>query len=919
MPLTRYTATPQTLLFTSLEILTALAWLAAYGTLLSSSVTAPLLWAVALLIPVSRLFLLVKQQEANWIPVSYVASALAMSALAWYSLLTPGLSPPLMALPIYALWGLGFIAAFMGLKPTTLRWLYTLLTTGSAYALLWKTPPFPTAQGLLFLMPAITVALLFVRQQQDVIRSLKYKENNHRRRLTRLSTEALSYSKTARHLRASQKQLERAVQARTSSLEQLNQELTRSTERLSLALKANELILWDWNIQDNRTTYVKESHEAQHSLDGSFIEHLAKRISEEDYLAFSQQLQAHMSGETTQFKVVYAITSTPENEPQWFRDEGQVVERHPNTGKPLRMLGLRKNITAEMREQERQRFAAAVFNAASEGVVVFNADFYILTVNERFTTMTGYDYEELLNQPLRTFSPQQFSGEPYQSIKETLNKHGHWEGELIEQRKDGETYPMWVQISTLYDDMLKRTYYVALCSDRTEEKRVEERVRFLSHFDRLTGLANRSLFLERLNRAITLARLTREQVALIAIDLDRFKPINDTMGPQVGDALLQQVTQRLLENGIHRHHLARVGGDEFTVLIENSCSRSEVQGVCTTILQALRAPFFIENHELLIGASIGVASFPTMANDAHSLIYKANLAMEQAKHLGGNNAFFYHEGLRHRTKDQLSLEAQLHKAIKNNELMLYFQPQWSLKENRIVGVESLVRWHHPELGLQSPAQFISIAEEAGLIEAIGEWVLNAACKELKVWESQGLDNLCIAVNLSAYQLRRGDLPRLVRNTLKKHEVPAHKLDLELTESLIMENLDDNIAQLQQLRELGVNLSLDDFGTGYSSLSYLKRFPINNLKIDRSFITDITQSAQDCAITQAIIHMAHNLDLTVVAEGVESQRQLEVLADMGCDTIQGYYISRPLPEAEIKALLLQQKNAVAPIQAQRLPH
>src|SRR5699024_4999089 len=349
----------------------------------------------------------------------------------------------------------------------------------------------------------------------------------------------------------------------------------------------------------------------------------------------------------------------------------------------------------------------------------------------------------------------------YASIRHALDDENRWEGELTERRKDGDIYPMWVQITALYDEVLKRTHYVALCSDRTEEKRVEERVRFLSHFDRLTGLANRSLFHDRLHRAITLARLNRDQVALIAIDLDRFKPINDTMGPQVGDSLLQQVAKRLLDCGIHQHHLARVGGDEFTVLIDTESNRGELQQLCTSILQALRAPFFIDGHELLMGASVGVATFPTMAKDAHSLIYKASLAVEQAKHLGGNNAFFYHEGLRERTNAPLSLEGRLHKAISNNELLLYYQPKVNLKENRITGVEALVRWHHTELGLQSPAQFIGIAEEVGLIEAIGEWVLNTACAEIKAWHSQGLKDLSVAVNLSAFQLRRGDLPDLI--------------------------------------------------------------------------------------------------------------------------------------------------------------
>src|SRR5699024_3536879 len=388
------------------------------------------------------------------------------------------------------------------------------------------------------------------------------------------------------------------VQVRTHSLEQLNQALTLSTERLTLALKASDLTLWDWNIAANTMTYVEQLNNPTHTQEGGLVEQLAPYLSDEDKHDISRKLEAHLNGSTPQFKAVYAVASATE-EPQWFRDEGQVVERHPLTNNAVRMLGLRKNITAEMMSQERQRFAAAVFDAASEGVVVFDSEYRILTVNERFTIMTGYSFDELLNLPLSALGDQEANAGLYASIRHALDDENRWEGELTERRKDGDIYPMWVQITALYDEVLKRTHYVALCSDRTEEKRVEERVRFLSHFDRLTGLANRSLFHDRLHRAITLARLNRDQVALIAIDLDRFKPINDTMGPQVGDSLLQQVAKRLLDCGIHQHHLARVGGDEFTVLIDTESNRGELQQLCTTILQALRAPFFIDGHELL--------------------------------------------------------------------------------------------------------------------------------------------------------------------------------------------------------------------------------------------------------------------------------------------------------------------------------
>lgn len=917
MPSARHSLPYTWLLFTLLEIAAALFLLASYRFLPAPPHTLIALWAGSFCVPLVRLFALVKGASPRLQQLSLLLSALLFVTTLSY-MFTLSTFPALhYSWLIYSALALSYGATLLGLTPSALRWFYALILFATGYVILWQTHALPYTYMLIYALPSALLVLLLWRQQHDHVQVLKSKISTHRSRVSRLVNEARSHTQTTQNLRASQRQLERAVQVRTHSLEQLNRELTLSSERLTLALKASNITLWDWDITANTITFIEQLNNTQNTAQGGLSEQLSPLLSDNDKQDITRQLEAHLNGKTPKFRVVYTIPS-PDHGPQWILDEGQVVERHSVTKEATRMLGMRKNITTEMVTQERQRFAAAVFEAASEGVVVFDTDYRILTVNERFSTITGYSPEELINQPLRLFSNVEENSGLYQSIRDALDDENHWEGELTEKRKDGDLYPVWVQITALYDEVLKRTHYVALCSDRTEEKRVEERVRFLSHYDRLTGLANRSLFQDRLHRAITLARLNRDQVALIAIDLDRFKPINDTMGPEVGDILLQQVTKRLLASGIHQHHLARMGGDEFTVLIENNSNRSELQQLCTNILQTIRAPFLIDGHELLIGASIGVATFPAMAKDAHSLIYKASLAVEQAKHLGGNNAFFYHEGLRERTKDQISLEAQLHKAISNNELLLYYQPKWNLKENCITGVEALVRWHHPTLGLQSPAQFISIAEEVGLIEAIGEWVLNTACAEVKAWHLQGLEKLSVAVNLSAFQLRRGDLPNLISTALATHKLPADKLDLELTESLIMENLDDNIAQLQQIRQQGVSLSLDDFGTGYSSLSYLKRFPINTLKIDRSFITDIEHSAQDCAIAQAIIDMAHNLDMGVVAEGVETQRQLEILMDMGCDMIQGYYISRPLPEAEIRALLLQQKNAVAPIKNQHLP-
>lgn len=551
-----------------------------------------------------------------------------------------------------------------------------------------------------------------------------------------------------------------------------------------------------------------------------------------------------------------------------------------------------------------------MFENASEGIFIFDRNFHFLTVNDCFTRITGYHEREVLGQSIAEIGNLPENEQVYRDIVKALNNEGFWEGELMERRKTGEVYPEWLQISAVYDESGRLTHYVGMFSDLTARKEAEERVQFLSNFDRLTGFANRNQFRERLHKSLTLARLNRERTALVFIDLDRFRPINDSLGHEVGDRLLKLAAERLRGCGFAEENLARVGGDEFTLVVENYTRRTDLEHICQKLINAMRRPFHFDQHELLLGASLGVSVFPDTAKDVQTLINQADLAMHQAKRAGGNNYQFYSSDMRVASVEQLALETSLRKAIFKNEFVVHYQPKMDLASDRITSVEALVRWQHPTMGLLPPKDFIPLAEETGLISAIGELVLERSCRQATQWHKQGFTDVCVSVNLSAHQFRKGNVLEIVDRVLQATELPAHLLELELTESLIMEDLDKNIALLQSLRKRGVELSLDDFGTGYSSLSYLKRFPINTLKIDRSFITELDQSPDDAAITRAIIDMAHSLNLRVVAEGVETASHLDILRSMGCDSIQGYLISKPVPEAELLKLLKAQQQARA---------
>ncbi|VVN22130.1 hypothetical protein PS634_04372 [Pseudomonas fluorescens] len=550
------------------------------------------------------------------------------------------------------------------------------------------------------------------------------------------------------------------------------------------------------------------------------------------------------------------------------------------------------------------RLAATVFDAASEGIVIFDPDYCILTVNQAFSRVSGYQPEDVIGRRVTDIASSRDARRHFQAIHQSLEQTGRWQGELVEARKNGELYPQWLQLNVVLDKAGKLSHIVGFFSDLSSRRAAEERMRYLAHFDELTGLANRSLFNERLREARERVRSGGRSLALLHINLDRFKLLNESLGHEIADQLLRHVARRLSSAMPEADTIARLSGDEFAVLFDGYSNLSSLARVTNRLLGKLRVPLSVAGHELVISASVGISLLSDSAREGSALVSQANMAMQHAKHLGGNNFQFFTQSLQASTLERLQLEIQLRRAVDEQQLQVFYQPKLCLRTGRLDSAEALVRWHHPQRGMVAPGEFIGLAEETGLISAIGEFVLRKACWQAREWQRQGMAPIRVSVNLSVHQLRQGKLVSLVRQVLEETGLSPQWLELELTESQLLDSVEHIIATFQQLRDLGVKLAIDDFGTGYSSLSYLRRFPVDYVKIDRAFISGLGDGTEDAAIIQAIISMAHSLGLKVVAEGVENQAQLEFLKNHGCDEAQGYLISRPIEAAAMAEILLQ---------------
>jgi len=561
---------------------------------------------------------------------------------------------------------------------------------------------------------------------------------------------------------------------------------------------------------------------------------------------------------------------------------------------------------ALQRREARQRLAATVVDNTMEGVVVTDAHSRILSVNAAFTRLLGYTEDELLGKTPRVFKSGRHDQAFYEAMWAALLDTGHWQGEIWNRRKNGEIFPEHMSLSAVRDPAGEITHYVCMFTDISEEKAQQRRLEFLAHNDALTGLSNRSWFGHQLEQAVQEARASGEFIAVLLLNLDRFKDVNDSYGHTIGDEVLKHIARQVQSALRPGDVLGRMAGDELAVVARHLRHADGAAAMARHLIRAVAEPWRSpDGLEVVAGVSVGICMFPDHAHTTELLLQGAHAAVYGAKARGRGAWCFFHEAMTQAARERLELESRLRLALMQGHLQMYYQPQVDIATGRILGAEALVRWNDPQEGLISPARFIPVAETSGVIGPLGEWVLREVCSQGQEWRDAGLPELMLAVNVSPRQFHLTDLAGCASGALADSGFPARLLELEITETALAERTEEARQVLVRLRELGLRIAVDDFGTGYSSLAQLKRFPIDVLKIDQGFIRDIPQSEDDMAISAAIIAMGHSMGLSVLAEGVETEGQLAFLRERGCDTYQGYLCSRPLPAEGFAALLRAQ--------------
>ncbi|MFK5892336.1 MAG: EAL domain-containing protein [Pseudomonadota bacterium] len=563
---------------------------------------------------------------------------------------------------------------------------------------------------------------------------------------------------------------------------------------------------------------------------------------------------------------------------------------------------LQHEINERIKAEEQLRLSSTVFKHSSEAILITDAKSRVIDCNQAYTEITGYSLQEIKGHNPNMASSGHHDKAFYQTMWQSINQDGCWTGEIWDRRKNGEIYPKRLSINAVFNNENNVSHYIGVFSDITHIKETEKKLENLAFRDALTGLPNRQLFHDRLSHELNHAHRQNNKVALLFIDLDQFKRVNDTLGHHVGDELLQEVAKRLQSCVRENDTVARLGGDEFTIILADLSSSNTAADTAQKVISTISKAIILHNHELFVGASIGISLYPDDSDKEDILIRNADAAMYHAKDKGRGNFQFFSEDINQRNQQRSQLESSLRRAIKNEEFELYYQPQIDIMTEEIVGSEALIRWNDPYKGLISPLDFIPIAEENGMILEIGTWVFKQACKHLRHCIDLGHKPIRVAINLSAVQFKDDGLIEMIKMAIKQENLSTEWIELEITESAIMENADNAIIILKQLSTLGIRISIDDFGTGYSSLAYLKKFPIDKLKIDREFIKDLPNNNDDVVLTTTMIKLSNSLGIEVLAEGAETKEQIEFLRKQGCHYVQGYYYSKPLTEDDFIAYI-----------------
>lgn len=682
--------------------------------------------------------------------------------------------------------------------------------------------------------------------------------------------------------------------------------LKESSQRLNEAQRIAQVGSWELDLTSNALSWSDEIFrlfEIDPEKFGASYDAFLNAIHPDDRdrvnQAYANSLDKH-----SPYEITHRLRM-PDGRIKWVNERCETY--YDAQGKAIRSSGTVQDITERKQAEESLRLYANVFEHSGEAILITDSDQHILAVNPAFTRLTGYTIDDIRGANPNVLASGQTPPETYQAMWADLGKTGYWQGEIVDRRKDGTFYPKWITISKVRDAEGQTTHYVASFTDITERKQAEEQISQLAYHDVLTGLLNRFSLNSQMEQALAMARREHRALALIFLDMDRFKTINDTLGHAVGDELLVIVANRLRESVRESDIVARLGGDEFVVVLSEVEDATAAARLADKLLQVLAQPYRIGENELHSAASIGVAFYPNDGEDSETLMKNADTAMYHAKSQGRNNIQFFTAEMNLAAVKRLKLDHDLRVAVETRQFELHYQPQLDSRNGRVVGVEALVRWRHPQDGLVSPVEFIPVAEETGMILPLGAWVLDEACRQLRVWRDAGIQDVAMAVNLSAHQLNAPALHEQIAQALEKHGLTGADLELEITESVAMHDPATSITQLKALRSLGVRLSIDDFGTGYSSLSYLKLLPIHTLKLDQSFVHDIESDSNDVAICTATIALAHNLGLSVVAEGVETEAQRLLLTSHHCDFMQGYLFSKPLL-ADAALTFIKERNS-----------
>lgn len=702
--------------------------------------------------------------------------------------------------------------------------------------------------------------------------------------------------------------LEQKIKQRTADIESINAKLERSHQNLELAHETAGIASWDWDIENQKIETINYPQIFGYNIKNveHYISHLHDFIHAEDLEHVKEIMREHLRGNEDRYEATFRVYH-PTERWIWVHDLGRITQRDPETNRALRMVGICRNIQNEKKVEESLKLSASVFKKAAQGIFVLDDKLNYIDVNPFYLKLIESDEDQIIGR--HVFDILKSSNVDAQRLNLTILRQlmstGEFEGEVVEVLRSGREIPLWMHINGIRDSHNKITQYIGIVTDLTERKASEKRLSYLETYDTLTDLPNRTYFNNLIHSYLTESPRLLQRFAVIRINLDRFRYHNEYLTHQGGDELLKKVADRLRRNNTDAVVIARLNRDDFAMILEVKENVDEINDSAKKILESFEAPFHVQNKELMLNISIGAAIYPDHGRQMDSLNNYAELALLEAKRIGGNTFRIYHSESRLSTEARINLEAEIRRALAQNELAVYYQPKVDTKTKKIYCFEALVRWNHPERGVIPPAQFIPLAEETSLITDIGRVVLEQTCAQIKVWNDLGYQDIAVSVNIVVQQIQRGSLVEEIDCLLQKYKIKPHQLILEITETSLMENIAEVRQVMSAFHQRHIKIALDDFGTGYSSLAYLGMYDFDIIKIDRSFVSKLGQANQN-AIVRAIIAMAKAMDKKIVAEGVQTQAQYDFLSDEGCDYLQGYLIAKPMP-ADLATEFLEIQN------------